>query len=347
MAGPIRLWQSFALCLAMLAVWAATTRPSAPQPTGLSDGEMLEYLVQSGCMDDQGRLTDRLATDPDCGNRRLLREDDPLPWRKHDWGGVGGPAAGWQASDAVLAERSGVSFVDQTFDFGAPAAGNDGRPDAFQRFDANDGGDAIMIIGDTASAFLTQDGGIPGLQWFIGPGCSQAGRGRYVSWVLFKSDVGVDWRSLVAELGDLSRDACPKRFNRAFTRYRRVTEKFPFHRAAAGEAPRHADISLPTIIVEHFDAASMAQAHALERFYYAQGFGKLRWEAWVTDSGKFTQADTLARSGRCPGLIDGTAPAAGWRMVDCRMWTNIVADPARAGWRVRDFGWPPLDLALQ
>src|SRR5215469_6066645 len=37
----------------------------------------------------------------------------------------------------------------------------------------------------------------------------------------------------------------------------------------------------------------------LERFYYARGFGKLRWEAWVTDAAKAPQAEGLARSGRC------------------------------------------------
>ena len=104
---------------------------------------------------------------------------------------------------------------------------------------------------------------------------------------------------------------------------------------------------MSTIIVEHFDAASIANAHALERFYYVRGFGKLRWEAWVTDATKASQAEALARSGRCAALADSGPPAAGWRMVDCRMWTNIVVDPTHAGWRVRDFNWPPADLTLQ
>jgi hypothetical protein len=29
------------------------------------------------------------------------------------------------------------------------------------------------------------------------------------------------------------------------------------------------------------------------------------------------------------------------------MWTNIVVDPTHAGWRVRDFNWPPAELTLQ
>src|SRR5215469_4903643 len=191
--------------------------------------EMLGYLVQSMCLDADGRPSERLVIDPDCGTSRLMDESDPVFWRKHDWGGVGGAVTGWQASDAVLAKRQGVSFADQTFDFGAPATDNAGRPDAFRRFDPNDGGDAIMIVGDTASVFLTQDAGTPGLQWFIGPNCTEAGRGRYVSWILFKADLGPGWQSVVAELSSgIPQDTCPRRYNRAFTRYRLVSETFPF-----------------------------------------------------------------------------------------------------------------------
>src|SRR5262245_24895147 len=187
--------------LAILAVGYVAAQRNASAPTAaplpLSAGaspakaaEMLDYLVQSVCLDADGRPNDHLVIDPDCRNARQMDEDDPVFWRKHDWGGVGGAATGWQASDAVLAKRQSVSFVDQTFDFGAPAIDNAGRPDAFRRFDPNDGGDAIMILGDTASVFLTQDAGTPGLQWFIGPRCAEAGRGRYVSWILFRADIG-------------------------------------------------------------------------------------------------------------------------------------------------------------
>jgi hypothetical protein len=331
---------------ALVIGYAARTAAAQPLPAA-AEAEMLDYLVQSACVDGDGKLVDRLPIDPDCKTTRYLREDDALPWRKHDWGGAGGPVTGWQASDAVLAERGGVSFADQTFDFGAPAADGAGREDAFYRFDTNDGGDAIMIVGDTASAFLTQDGGTPGLQWFIGPRCAEPGRGRYVSWFLFKTDAGPEWRSVVAELNDVPKDTCPKRFNRAFTRYRRVMAEFPFQHIVGTGAPTRRSAALPTIIVEHFDAASIVDAHALERFYYARGLGKLRWEAWVTDPAKASQAESFARSGRCIELADSGPPASGWRMVDCRMWTNIVVDRSHAGWRVRDFNWPPADLTLQ
>ena len=331
-------------------VLAATARadPLAPRNFALSDKTLaLDYLVQFVCLDPNGSVGDRLPIDPDCGPSRLMTEDDPVRWRKHDWGGAGGPVAGWQASDAVLASRGGVAFADQTFDFGAPATDSWGRPDTFYRFDQNDGGDAIMIVGDTASAFLTQDGGTPGLQWFIGPGCRHRGQGRYVAWLLFRADAGPDWRSDVAELGDDPADVCPARFNEALTRYRLVVEPFPFQRIAADGSITRQTAALSTILVEHYDAASLDRAHALERFYYARRFGKLRWEAWSKDESKAAQAGAMARNGRCAALPDGTPPAPGWAMIDCRMWTNIVIDPTRPTWRVRDFGWPPADLALQ
>ena len=321
--------------------------PPTPRLADIEKADALQYLVQSACADTNGGFSLRLPFEPDCANPRLMREDDRLPWRKHDWGGAGGPLAGWQASDAVLAERGGVSFADQTFDFGAPATDGAGRPDAFGRFDGNDGGDAIIIVGDTVSAFLTQDGGTPGLQWFIGRACDKPGLERYIGWVLFRSDLAADWHSVVAELGDEPADACPARFNRAFTRYRLTDEALPVQRLGADGVPGRQTATLRAVLVEHYDAATIAKAHALERFYYARGLGKVRWEAWSTQERFAAQADALARSGRCPALADSTPPAEGWRMADCRMWTNIVAEPVPPVWRVRDFNWPPAGLVFK
>jgi hypothetical protein len=337
-----------AFLIVALGCAAHSLAQSTPADMVLGDKtNALSYLVQAVCLDTDGKPSDRLPIDADCTRSRPMTEDDPVRWRKHDWGGTGGPIAGWQASDSVVAHRDGVAFIDQTFDFGAPATDNTGRPDRFFGFDQNDGGDAIRVIGDTASAFLTQDGGTPGLQWFIGPACSQPGPGRYVSWVLFKSDVDTTWRSLIAELGDDPKDVCPVRYNHAFTRYKLVSESFPFQRLTANSVLTQQTMTLPTIIVEHYDARSIDRAHALERFYYARGLGKVRWEAWSNDDRKSAQADAFARTSRCAALPDATPPDTGWRMVDCRMWTNIVSNQSEPSWRVRDFGWPPADLMLQ
>ena len=305
------------------------------------------YLVQSVCLDTGNNITRRLPFDADCGASRPMTEDDPVLWRKHDWGGSEGPTTGWQISDAVSAQRDGMAFVDQTFDFGAPATDNSGRPDAFRRFDGNDGGDAIVASGDTASVFLTQDGGTPGLQWFVGENCERPGRDRYISWVLFKTDVGPDWHSLVAALRDRPNDICPRKFSQAFTRYKRVTDTYPVRRIDPNGSETRRMVTLPTILSEHYDRPTIDASGSMERFYYAARLGKVRWEAWSADAGKSAQAATLARSGRCPPLADSAPPGSGWMMVDCRMWTNIVIEPDASVWHVRDFNWPPADLKLQ
>jgi len=343
--APPRLVAGIVLALA---ISAAAAQPAAPpEDFKLSDGSSaLGYLIQAICLGADGLPNSHPPIDPDCVRSRPMTEDDPVLWRKHDWGNFDGPAGGWQASDSVMARRGNVWFVDQTFDFGAPSANNAGHPDAYFRFDQNDGGDAIRIVGDTASAFLTQDGGKPGLQWFIGPGCTQPGPRRYVSWVLFKADIDTAWRSVVAELGDDPEDTCPSRFHHAFTRYRLALEPFPFQRPTQDDGPIRQMATLPTILVEHYDARSIDRAHALERFYFARHLGKLRWEAWSKKPDQASQAEALAHSGRCADLPDSTPPGIGWRMIDCRMWTNIVRS-TQPNWRVRDFGWPPAGLTLQ
>jgi hypothetical protein len=312
----------------------------------LDASEMLGFLVQSICLDAQDQPTAQLVVDGGCVRSRPMTEDDPVIWRKHDWGGINGPLAGWQASDAVVAHRGGVSFADQIFDFGAPAADNSGHPDAFFRFDANDGGDAIVIVGDAASAFLTQDGGTPGLQWFTGPVCT--GLEGYVAWLLFKADAAADWRSIVAELSRSPDDTCTaSRQAQAFTRYKLATETFPLQRLDLGDPPPGQSVTLPTIVSEHFDAARPEASRAMERFYYARGLGKVRWEAWSAARQDAAQSAQFEATGRCPPVADGGAPDDRWHLVDCRMWTNIVANRDHPGWRVRDFNWPPADLPLK
>jgi hypothetical protein len=334
------------LALAMFAPVAGFGE--APGPLSMSGVDSIQsFLVQFVCVGAAGNPTNRLPIDPDCGPSRPQTEDDRAAWRKHDWGGINGPLRGWQASDAVLARRAGVSFIDQTFDFGAPATDDSGHADLFYQFDANDGGDAIMVAGDTASIFLTQDGGSHGLLWFVGPGCSGGGPEHYLAWLLFKSDAGPGWRSLVAQLWHEHEDTCPAKLGLAFTRYKLVSETFPLQRVETMGTPTAGNVTLPTVIVEHYDRRSLEDAHAMERFYFAKGLGKVRWESWSADDKWESQAQKFASSGRCTAVSDSTAPTTGWRMIDCRMWTNIVIGAVPPDWRVRDFNWPPAELILR
>jgi len=188
----------------------------------------LDFLVQSVCLDPAGKPTSTLPVDPACTTRRLQRSDDPAPYRKHDWPNVlGDPATphGYQASDSVTMQRGGRTLVVQTFDFGT-----NGR--TFGTFDGGrgDGGQVALTLGDWSSFVLTEDGG-GGVQWFIGEGCRSARPSdrRFLSWLIFREPVAGTWQDGMARLNIAPNiESCPRRFNDAYTRYRRDAVEFPF-----------------------------------------------------------------------------------------------------------------------
>ena len=101
--------------------------------------------------------------------------------------------------------------------------------------------------------------------------------------------------------------------------------------------------SADIIVSEHFGGGSVARADHLERFFLARGLGLVRWERWENFSisrlaRREEMAATIAGQGRCPGLDFSAPPAEGWRMVDCRTWTNMVRATAAAPLRALD--WP-------
>jgi len=92
----------------LLAALLSLARAAAAAETApLAASQMQDYLVQSVCLDAEGKPTPQMPFDPACLRLRPLQEDDPIPWRKHDWGGIGGPSAGWQASGIIASMKSG------------------------------------------------------------------------------------------------------------------------------------------------------------------------------------------------------------------------------------------------
>jgi hypothetical protein len=82
--------------------------------------------------------------------------------------------------------------------------------------------------------------------------------------------------------------------------------------------------------------------HDMERFYFAYGYGWIRWEAWTTNTATLQDTDLL---GRCPGVyIDGgpwrlpSQPRTGARLRAGR--TNIIYDLA-SGRRRCGISWSP------
>jgi hypothetical protein len=304
----------------------------------------LDFLVQSVCLDPAGKPTSTLPVDPACTTRRLQRSDDPAPYRKHDWPNVlGDPATphGYQASDSVTMQRGGRTLVVQTFDFGT-----NGR--TFGTFDGGrgDGGQVALILGDWSSFVLTEDGG-GGVQWFIGEGCRSAGPSdrRFLSWLIFREPVAGTWQDGMARLNIAPNiESCPRRFNDAYTRYRRDAVEFPF-RIVGPAGVRDERYRLDVVVSEHYGGSDIPSADHLERFFFARGLGMVRWERWA--NGKVTRdrqaaamATALAQTARCPALKDYGAPGRDWLLADCRTWTVMI--PQNRPWSVDDYGWRAL-----
>lgn len=243
----------------------------------------------------------------------MLRAGAPLPWRKHDWPDrrwSPPPPHGHQASDSLRLSWRGTDAAVQGFDFGDGGRG-------FGRFDAGDGGQVLIRVPEGIAIAVTEDGA-GGVQWFQRPDCTPGG------W-LVAGAAATTWRRAIAPLRIRPAPAdCPLAPDRALTRWRLATVPFPVLRAGA-PAGTHA---LATLVSEHFSHATVAASDHLERSWHARGLGLARWERWEAPGDPARTRD-LAASGRCPDVAFSTPPGPRWRMVDCRMWTNIVPGPAR------------------
>ena len=224
---------------------------------------------------------------------RLATVHDLLTERRHDWPLPGG----WAASDSVLLDDGRAL---QTFDF------------TRTEHDAGDGGQ-ILSVGSDGFVRIdqTRDGGKAWMQYFVGLGSGGTG------WIAFGVDAPTGmWRILVATLaGSNWQDARPAVLDRALTRYRLEVASFPF--AVAGVVETR---SLRVIISEHYDRDTMAASTAMERSWFAEGYGLVRWEAW----GRTEDAPIADLPARYQWVAYSDPPAAGWHLDDVRTYTNIV-----------------------
>jgi hypothetical protein len=327
-------------------VWLAAGQDRAlAQP--LSNAEMLDYLAQSICLDAAGNPSDQLPIEPNCMHHRLQTSQDMAHYRKHDWPDRSDPRLpvdGYQASDSVIEDRGHRMLVVQTFDFG------DTRR-VFGKFDTGqgDGGQVVVVADGWASIAMTEDGG-DGVQWFVADGCRSNPKSdqRYLGWLMFRNDATSDrWRDIVTYLNkERAPGDCPWFFAPAYTRYRSGSVEFPFRIVDTNGDVTAENHRLDVIISEHYGGRSIALARHLERFYLAKGLGMVRWERWEnparSDQRGIDQAATgFARSGRCPSLDMHETADRDWKLVDCRMWTNLVR--AHGSWSVDDYRWRALD----
>lgn len=296
--------------IALILISGGACAQPAPAPSAATIPDMSVFLAQTRCAD--GALE---ITKPNCAGAAPQRAKDPMRTRRHDW-----PAPdGYQVTDSF--ESDDGSYFETTFGF-AP----------FDRFNAQngDGGEIYVIDGPTVRISATADGGQVGVnQGFYGAACGGTG------WILFRNDAPTGhWAEVVAHLkGRPIPSPCVAKSN-AYTRYRLEQVAIPF---IIDGAPT--SLTLPTVISEHFNAATLGRASALERTFMAKGVGRVIWEAWTK---KPPTVGDLAQ--RCPGTEWSTPPADGWYLDDCRYATNLVsADGSLTG---DLYGWPPKDLPL-
>ena len=287
------------LALAIAALAGCSRAATPPGPVTIHDPQA--YLVQLRCPD--GALE---VAAPDCPGAVPQRASDPMKMRRHDW-----PAPdGYEAQDAVVGP-GGPELFWSFAPFGPFVASH------------GDGGEVYAIDGRTVRIAFTQDGGKPYLQGFYGAHCGGTG------WIAFRGDAPTGrWASLVARLSDRPTPSLCMAFSSSLTRYRLEDVPAPWIIRGARRA-----ITLPTVIAEHYDRATLEASRNMERSFFAKGVGRIIWEAWTT--GK-PNGDGLAA--RCPGTPWSTPPDAGWVLSDCRYATNLVADDGTmSGER---FGWP-------
>jgi len=342
---PRNLW--WALTIAAALSGLAATKWLLPTALAqLSSNELMSFLVQSVCLDDNGQIRRGLPTDADCLIRQAQSDRDVATYRKYDWPNSNEAVRrplGYQASDSVIMHRGGRTFVEQTFDFGDEKR-------AFGHFDAGlgDGGPVLVVIDGWASGIMTEDGS-DGVQYFIGPGCrtvAQPAAGE-LSWLFFNSNVERGrWNSTLARLnkGRLSSE-CPTVFNAALTRYRADTIDVPFRILDKSERLAETIKPVDVIISEHYGGEQITSADHLERFYFARDLGLIRWERWENfaapkPTALVQVAKEFAQTGRCRPWAYSTAGGPQWQMIDCRNWTTLLPSMR---WSVGDYQWTALD----
>ena len=303
----MRRWGLIGLVAALSAGAGAS---AAPHGLAVAIADPSQFLVQTRCPDGALELAE-----PGCPGAAPQAGRDPMLMRRHDWPGP----AGYQIGDSFAADdRAYYVSVFSYPPFGPFVAAN------------GDGGEVYVIDGAAVRIAATEDGGQMGVvQGFFAAHCGGSG------WVLFRNDAPTGrWASLVARLRGAPIAGACRDDAQAYTRYRLETVTIPF--IIRG---RRVPVALPTVISEHYDAASIARAGAMERSFMAKGVGRAVWEAWTR--GGPVSGDLAAR---CPGTAWSIPPAPGWVLADCRYATNLTADTgALTGDR---YGWPRPGLTL-
>ena len=293
---------SVVLCALLSACGGHSSPGPTPTPTPVvTIPDVTAYLAQWRCPD--GSLP--LVTH--CPGAVPQKASDPQFWRRADWGDPAPPAY-YQISGSVVAD-DGASFVSiwSYPPFGPFVAAY------------GDGGEVYKTDGATVLIDRTQDGGYPGMQYFVGPACGATG------WIAFRNDAP---NSVVATLSDQPAPSiCPGGFSSAWTRYYTATAALPFVVFGAPQT-----VTVPVVVSDHCNSGDPATCTALERTFFGLGWGRLYWAAWGPAPA------TIDLSARCPAIPLDTPPFPNWHLQDCRLTTNIIT--ADGSLSIDGYGWP-------
>jgi len=281
--------------------------PPAPIDVGVDTGpvappaELRDWLFQDVCARPDGTL---LADDPWDGcppgsARRDLAVGEALPYHRHDQPGAGAPQ-GYQRHDSFPRSGAGSRGL-ATFDF-APFGEFNPTQDGYDAMELD--GDFVSIIGTRDPSGLAQTFfGSCRLDdaWLLMPtrsflaGGSTVARLRLVAW---------------ERLGQPFPGTCPSGNDAALTRW--ALRPVDFGGIGAVPVKR-----MDSLVVDHYGGDRADTADHIERFYFTPAYGLTRWERWQNAAG-------TPRAEGCRGdTAEGT-----FRRVDCRDWTNFIADPA-------------------
>jgi hypothetical protein len=101
-----------------------------------------------------------------------------------------------------------------------------------------------------------------------------SGRDCGPGWLPFRADAhSRGWRE---EIDSPGQPSCSVPFDFSLTRYRLEAIAYRF-RELNSELTTY---TIQTIVSEHFDNSTIDAATMMERFYFGQFWGKLRWERW-------------------------------------------------------------------
>lgn len=288
------------------------TAPAAAADQGPGAALARDFHVENVCLDAQGKAlvgVSPIDGDPKCVSQRDLKPGEALTYHEREWpAGKGAEAPGAaRGSDSFQVETRALgTVVVHAYDYEADTP--DRAPDHYDPRTRIGGGTIAAISNTTLSDVATQLGN-QGLQLFIGQGC-QPGQpvgpaAMADSWVLAPlsalASVNIppgpaSGSAIIAgglittpsKMVDSARAICPPQVKPGSTRWyiRPVTYQAVYKLGAL--AGQH--VRLWTLIAERTgqDEGHRDTANAFERAFFTRELGWVRWEAWKSRTGKFS-----------------------------------------------------------